>query len=233
MNEKISVVTGASRGLGLETARQLLDRGHVVYAGVRRVGAGAQTLVQEYGNRARIRVLDVTDQNDVDRLAEEVRTTHGVLDALVNNAAIHYDTQQVASQASIRIIEEAIDTNLVGAWRMAMSMTPLLGARDHACLVNVSSGAGALGVIGANRPAYAVTKAALNALTIALAADLRSRGILVNAVCPGWVATDMGGEGGRPIPVGASGIVWAATLSAGGPTGGFFRDGQPISWIDG
>jgi NAD(P)-dependent dehydrogenase (short-subunit alcohol dehydrogenase family) len=197
------------------------------------VGASVQALEQDYGDRARIRVLDVTNQADVDRLAGEVRATHGALDALINNAAIHYDTQQVASKASLRIIEEAIATNLVGAWRMAMAMTPLLGAREHACLVNVSSGAGALGVIGANRPAYAVTKAALNALTIALAADLRSQHTLVNAVCPGWVATDMGGEGGRPTPEGARGIVWAATLPPEGPSGGFFWDGQPISWIEG
>ena len=83
--------------------------------------------------------------------------------------------------------------------------------------------------MGAETPAYGVSKAALNALTRKFAAQLRPDGILVNSVCPGWTATDMGG-GGRPIPEGARGIVWAATLPPDGPTGGFFRDGHPLPW---
>jgi NAD(P)-dependent dehydrogenase (short-subunit alcohol dehydrogenase family) len=105
---------------------------------------------------------------------------------------------------------------------------PLLRASDHARIVNVSSAAGSLASMGAGTPAYAVTKAALNALTRMLAADLRSERILVNAVCPGWVATDMGGPGGRPVADGAASAVWAATLPDDGPTGGFFRDGRPV-----
>jgi NAD(P)-dependent dehydrogenase (short-subunit alcohol dehydrogenase family) len=84
--------------------------------------------------------------------------------------------------------------------------------------------------MGAGTPAYGVSKAALNALTIKLAAELRGTGILVNSVCPGWVATDMGGSCGRPVEDGAAGVVWAATLAEGGPSGGFFRDGRPIEW---
>jgi len=96
--------------------------------------------------------------------------------------------------------------------------------------VNVSSGAGSLTEMGAGTPAYATSKAALNALTRILAAELRRDRILVNAICPGWVATDMGGWGGRPVSEGAAGIVWAALLPDNGPTGGFFRDGHPIAW---
>ena len=105
-----------------------------------------------------------------------------------------------------------------------------LAASGHGRLVNVSSGAGALTGMGDGAPAYSVSKAALNALTLMLADALRRDGVLVNAVCPGWVATDMGGPGGRPVRDGASGIVWAATLPDDGPTGGFFRDGRPIPW---
>jgi NAD(P)-dependent dehydrogenase (short-subunit alcohol dehydrogenase family) len=97
-------------------------------------------------------------------------------------------------------------------------------------IVNVSSQAGSLAGMSGGTPAYAVTKAALNALTRTMAGDLRGSGVLVNAVCPGWVATDMGGPGGRPIPEGAASIVWAATLGDDGPTGGFFRDGRALPW---
>ena len=94
----------------------------------------------------------------------------------------------------------------------------------------MSSGAGSLAEMGAGTPAYSVTKAALNALTRVLAAELRPDGILVNSVCPGWVATDMGGPGGRPVSEGAASVTWAALLPDDGPTGGFFRDGRQLDW---
>lgn len=120
--------------------------------------------------------------------------------------------------------------NVFGAWRVSAAFAKLLVASGHGRLVNVSSEAGSLASMGSGSPAYSMTKAALNALTRFLAAELRSGGVLVNAVCPGWVATDMGGSGGRPVRDGAAGIVWAATLPDDGPTGGFFRDGRPIPW---
>jgi NAD(P)-dependent dehydrogenase (short-subunit alcohol dehydrogenase family) len=106
----------------------------------------------------------------------------------------------------------------------------MLRASDHPRIVNVSSEAGSLAGMGGGTPAYTASKAALNALTRMLAAELRSERFLVNAVCPGWVATDMGGHGGRPVSEGAAGIVWAAALPDNGPTGGFFRDGRPLPW---
>lgn len=119
---------------------------------------------------------------------------------------------------------------MLGAWRVAAVCAPLLAVSGHGRLVNVSSAAGAMASMGGGTPAYSITKAAMNALTRILADELRPACILVNAVCPGWVATDMGEHGGRPVAEGAAGIVWAATLPDDGPSGGFFRDGQTIPW---
>ena len=107
---------------------------------------------------------------------------------------------------------------------------PLLRQSGHGRIVNVSSGAGSLSSMSGGTPTYSPSKAALNALTRLFAGELERDGILVNSVCPGWVATDMGGSGGRPVEEGAAGVVWAATLPDDGPTGGFFRDGKPVPW---
>jgi len=149
---------------------------------------------------------------------------------LVNNAAILYDTWQHAVDADLAQVREALETNLFGAWSMVRAFLPLLRRSRHARVVNVSSEAGSLATMGGGTPAYRLSKAALNALTRMLAAELGTERILVNAVCPGWVATDMGGRGGRPVAEGAASVVWAATLPDDGPTGGFFRDGRPLAW---
>jgi NAD(P)-dependent dehydrogenase (short-subunit alcohol dehydrogenase family) len=215
-----ALVTGANRGLGLEVARQLAARGHEVLAAARDPG----TVPSIDGVRA-VR-LDVTDQDTVGALRRELTA----LDALVNNAAIHYDTWESVLTADLDVVREALETNTLGAWRLAMAMAPLLRASGHGRLVNVTSGSGQIIDMRDGAPAYSLSKAALNALTLMLADALRRDRVLVNAVCPGWVATDMGGPGGRPVSDGAAGIVWAATLPDDGPTGGFFRDGRPISW---
>src|SRR5256885_5620121 len=123
-----------------------------------------------------------------------------------------------------------METNLFGAWRTTLAFLPLLRASAHPRTVNVSSQGGSLAGMGAGTPGYHVSKAALNALTLTLAAELRRDGVLVNAVCPGWVATDMGGAGGRPVSEGAASVMWAVELQDDGPSGGFFRDGRPVPW---
>ncbi|TMF11750.1 MAG: SDR family oxidoreductase [Chloroflexi bacterium] len=229
--ERVAIVTGANRGIGLEVTRQLADLGYTVVLGSRDLGKGeAAARKLKVGDRIMARRLDVTEQSTIDRLRDEIATTFGSVHVLVNNAAIHYDTWENAADADLRTVQEALDTNLLGAWRMCQAFIPLLRKSKHGRIVNVSSEAGSLASMGAGAPAYAVSKVALNALTRMLAAELRRDRILINSVCPGWVATDMGGPGGRPVREGAASIVWAVELPDGGPTGGFFRDGHPVPW---
>ncbi len=228
----ITVVTGANRGIGLEVARQLAERDHIVYLASRELHAGetAAHPLLTAGLAVRPVKLDVTDPVSLEALAAQIAAEHGHLDVLVNNAAIHYDTWQSAIDACLTTVMQAIVTNVLGAWQTTQAFLPLLRQGSHARIVNVSSGAGSLTDMGGGIPAYRITKASLNALTKMWAAELAKSHILVNSVCPGWVATDMGGAGGRPVAEGAAGIVWAANLPDNGPTGGFFRDQHPIPW---
>ncbi|WP_248782338.1 SDR family NAD(P)-dependent oxidoreductase [Saccharothrix syringae] len=218
-------MTGGNRGIGREVCRQLAELGHDVVL-TARDPARAEAVAGELG--VDHHQLDVTDDGSVARLADHLAGRYGRVDALVNNAAVHYDSWQRASSADLRVVREAVETNFYGPWRTVLALLPLLRAARHARVVNVSSEAGSLASMGGGTPAYGTSKAALNALTLMLAAELP--GMLVNAVCPGWVATDMGGPGGRPVERGAASVVWAVTLPDDGPTGGFFRDGRRIPW---
>ncbi|MFB4283003.1 MULTISPECIES: SDR family oxidoreductase [unclassified Nonomuraea] len=226
---RVCVVTGANRGIGREVARQLALAGDLVVLTARDLGK-AEKAASELGESVGAWQLDVSDPGSVERFAGEVGEAHGRVDVLVNNAAIHYDTWQRATDADLTVVQEALETNLLGAWRVTLALLPLLRASDHARVVNVSSEVGSLASMGAGTPAYAVSKAGLNALTRILAAELHREGVLVNSVCPGWVATDMGGAGGRPVAEGARSVLWAADLPDDGPTGGFFQDGAPLPW---
>jgi NAD(P)-dependent dehydrogenase (short-subunit alcohol dehydrogenase family) len=206
--------------------RQLAQRGYTVLLGARDAARGARAARQLGGGQITPIVLDVADDKSVRGAAAGLDR----LDVLVNNAAILYDTWQRGVDADLEQVREALETNLLGAWRVTQAVLPFLRRSPAGRIVNVSSGAGALHDMGGGTPAYRTSKAALNALTRILAAELRGDRILVNAVCPGWVATDMGGSGGRPVADGAAGIVWAATLPDDGPTSGFFRDGRAIDW---
>jgi NAD(P)-dependent dehydrogenase (short-subunit alcohol dehydrogenase family) len=228
----VAVVSGANRGIGLETSRQLAGRGFDVVLGSRDIAKGERAAagIDATDGRVLVKQLDVAEPESVRRLAEDVGRELGRVDVLVNNAAILYDTWARGIDADLTEVAEAIEVNLLGAWRMAEAFIPLLRRSDHGRIVNVSSQGGSLASMGGGTPAYSVSKAALNALTRVLAAELRPDGILVNSICPGWVATDMGGPGGRPVEEGAASVVWGALLPDDGPTGGFFRDGRPLPW---
>jgi NAD(P)-dependent dehydrogenase (short-subunit alcohol dehydrogenase family) len=196
-----------------------------VLLGARDAAKGARAARQLGGDISPVQ-LDVADPDSVRDAAAGLDR----LDVLVNNAAILYDTWQRGVDADLDQVRAALDTNLLGAWRVVQALLGLLRQSPAGRIVNVSSGAGALNDMGGGTPAYRTSKAALNALTRILAAELRADRILVNAICPGWVATDMGGAGGRPVAEGAAGIVWAVELPDDGPSGGFFRDGGALAW---
>ncbi|MEM7284914.1 MAG: SDR family NAD(P)-dependent oxidoreductase [Actinomycetota bacterium] len=224
-----ALITGANRGIGREVARQLGAVGHHVLIGSRRATNAVDAVgdVESAGGRATVVELDIADAASIAAAVETIGSIGG-LDVLINNAAITYDTWQQAIAPDFDVVREALETNLFGTWRLTSALAPTLAAGAHGRIVNVSSGAGALTDMGSHLPAYRISKVSMSALTRMWAAELP--GVLVNAVCPGWVATDMGGAGGRPVADGAAGVVWAATLPDDGPTGGFFRDGQPIPW---
>ncbi len=226
----IALVTGANRGIGKEVCRQLAEIDCLVLLTARDRAKAQATVAELDADNIVPLQLDVTDEASIERARVEIERSYGILDVLVNNAGAYYDYCQTALDADFATLRAAADVNLYGPWRMAQAFAPLLKKSAHPRIVNVSSGAAALNSLGAGPPAYIASKAGLNALTRMLAAELADDGALVNAVCPGWVETDPNFPGGRPIPEGAAGIVWAATLPDDGPTGGFFRDEAPLAW---
>lgn len=229
---RIALVTGANRGLGLETARRLHEAGLEVYLGCRDERDG-QLAAQRIGPRASAIALDVRDTKSVDAAIDAILSRHAKLDVLVNNAGIIPKGQRELDSLDTppELLAEAIDTNTIGAFRVARKAIPVMKAMGYGRVVNVSSGMGQLEGMEGGYLSYRLSKTALNALTACLAKELEGANVLINAVCPGWVKTDMGGPGAaRTVEQGADGIVWAALLPDGGPTGGFFRDKKPIAW---
>lgn len=229
---RVALVSGANRGLGFEVARQLSEAGMTVLVGARDLDKGlhaARKLAGAPGEVAAVQ-LDVTRQDQIDTLGRWIEVTYGRLDVLVNNAGGYYDHDAQASHGDLAPAIEAMQTHLFGTWRLSSAMLPLMRRHGYGRIVNVSSSCGASASNSRHCVAYRTSKSALNAYTRTLAAELEGSGITVNAVCPGWVATELGGPGGRPVAAGAAGVVWAASLPAPAPTGHFFRDGMQIAW---
>ena len=236
----IALVTGAAHGIGLEVCRQLAERGWTVVLTARtleRARVAAEGLAGLEG-KVHARALDVADDASPRALAADLGWALGRVDVLVNNAGYVTDWSETAGTADLREAHAVMEVNLFGAWRTTQALLPLLRRSRRGRIVNVSSGAGShvdprfgLAAVAA-ATSYAVSKAALNALTVKLALELKEDGILVNAVCPGLTATtrDLEEIGARPVEEGAASVVWAATLPNSGPTGGFFRDGRTLGW---
>jgi NAD(P)-dependent dehydrogenase (short-subunit alcohol dehydrogenase family) len=234
--QPVALVTGAYRGLGLETCRRLAQAGYRVILTARNREAGQQAAesLQASALDVEFQPLDVTRSDEVAQLAEHISQAYGRLDVLVNNAGIFPDAApgQAASSALAAdpdTLLTGFETNTLGPFRLCQAMIPLMGQQGR--IVNVSSGMGQLSEMNGCCPAYRLSKTALNAVTRIFADELQGTDIKINSVCPGWVRTAMGGdEAPLSVAEGAEGILWAATLPDDGPSGGFFRNGKPIEW---
>ena len=235
MNENglVALVSGGNRGIGRDVVRQLGERGITVVLGSRDLKRGEKVAAELDAKGLRIvaKQLDIRDEASVERVARELKEEFGRADILVNNAGITDPWRGTAKDADFDAVKDVLETNLFGAWRLAKAVIPLMRRNGYGRIVNLSSGMGQLSDMGGHSPGYRVSKTALNALTRMLASELAGENILVNSVCPGWVRTDMGGPGARrSVEEGADTPVWLATLPDGGPSGGFFRDREPIPW---
>jgi NAD(P)-dependent dehydrogenase (short-subunit alcohol dehydrogenase family) len=231
----VALVTGANRGIGREVARQLARRGDRVILTARdeaKACAAADEIAAETGAQVTPVQLDVSDPGSIAAAVERVNADPGELDILVNNAGAGFDFGVSGLDPDFDAIQRSLDTNFLGAYRLTAGLLPLLRASAKGRIVNVSSGMGGVAEMGGWSPGYRVSKAALNSMTRILSTELAGERVLVNSACPGFVNTDMGGPMGATKPVGeaAAGIVWLATLPDDGPSGGFFRDGKPVTF---
>jgi NAD(P)-dependent dehydrogenase (short-subunit alcohol dehydrogenase family) len=232
--QRVALVTGANRGLGLETSRQLLAKGLTVVMAGRDEAALARAragLGKDEQSRAVIIRMDLTDSRSIVDAHRTVRERVGPVDVLVNNAAVLLSESDEVLSIPTDAYRRTFDTNVFGVIDVSRVFVPDMVQRRYGRIVNVSSGAGQLARMSTYAPAYSMSKTALNAFTRILGATYQGMGVLVNAVDPGWVRTDMGGPSApRSAQQGADTIVWLATLPDDGPSGGFFHDRRAIQW---
>ena len=242
MNMTIALVTGANKGIGHEVARQLCERGYRVLVGARdrQRGEEAAMRLRDAGGQAEFLPLDVTDTASIALAARTITQHHGRLDVLVNNAAVKLEFHPAPpSAASMEAVRETFETDVFGLIAVTQAMLPLLRKSGLPRIVNVSSGLGSLtlsafvGTKFNDKPmlSYNVAKAAVNAVTVQFANELRESGFKINSADPGYTHTDMTlNQGGKPVARGAAVIVRLATLDKDGPSGAFFDENGPMPW---
>ncbi len=239
--QRVALVTGANRGIGFAIAEQLARAGLKVIIGARneKNGREAQKQLVTQGLDVHFTLLDVTDRTSITAAIGRVDDTFRRLDVLVNNAGIMVDAESDILELPLTLLHNTLETNSFGPLLLSQGFAPIMSRNQYGRIVNISSSLGALTEIAnpessyANiqSPAYRLSKTMLNGITALMARELHKKNILVNAVCPGWVRTDLGGPQAPVSPEEAAKTpVWLATLPDDGPTGGFFREHQPIPW---
>lgn len=233
---KRALITGANKGIGFETARQLLQQGFYVYLGCRDTGKGAEAaerLKAEGLYRTEAIQLDVTDENSVKAARQAIGQRTAVLDVLINNAGINGGMPYTALEAGAAQFAAVFDTNVLGVARVTQAFIDMLGRSSAPRIVNVSSSVGSLSLQSnpgwpaytyAKYAVYASSKAAMNMYTVHLAFELRNTAFKVNAVCPGYTSTDFTGNNGGETGLAAQRIIKYALLDADGPSGRFFSE---------
>jgi len=241
--KKVALISGANKGIGLETARQLGKQGVTILVGARDLAKGeaAAAELKKEGVDAIPVKFDVVDSADIKAAVAKVEKDFGKLDILINNAGVMFEPigGNNTSTVSEDLVRKTFDTNFFSAVAVTQAFLPLLKKSDAGRIVNVSSILGSLTlhategspIYEAKALAYDASKAALNSFTVHLAHELKGTNVKVNSAHPGWVKTDMGTDA-APMDVvdGAKTEVELATLGANGPTGGFFHMGEAISW---
>lgn len=241
-NSRIALITGANKGIGFETAKQLGRQGITVLIGARDEGRGkaaAEALRKEKID-AHFVGLEVTDQKSIGAAAGEIEKKFGRLDILINNAAVmKHGADGAASTTTVDVLRETFEANFFGLVAVTQAMLPLIRRSEAGRIVNLTSILGSIaehsdpnsGVYNAKLTAYDTSKAAVNMYTNHLAHELKGTNIKVNAAHPGWVKTDMGGEQ-APMELvdGAKTSVWLATLPADGPSGGYYHMMVHMRW---
>ena len=227
---RTALVTGGNRGIGFEACRQLARSGLRVVLTARDpdLGTAAASQLVEEGLDVQFTSMDVGDERSVAECARELGEARIQVDVLVNNAGT-YPEGALLSLDTEKLVD-AFRINFLGAFWTCRAFVPAMIDSGYGRVVNVSSGYGSFAEGLEGPPAYSLSKAALNALTFKLASEVPGH-VKVNAMCPGWVRTRMGGpDAPRSVEQAADTLVWLATLPDDGPTGGFFRDRRPISW---
>ena len=238
---RVALVTGANKGIGFEIAKQLAAQGITVLIGARDTAKGidAQDKIRVSESDVYHVAVDVTQPITIQNAVAHITDKFKRLDILVNNAGILIDPQTNILELDLTTLKNTFVTNAFGPLLMSQACVPLMKRNNYGRIVNMASTLGSLTEMtnpdsiyaGVLSPAYRLSKTVLNGITTLLAKELRGTNILVNSACPGWVRTEMGGDQAPISPVqGAETPVWLATLPDDGPTGGFFREKQPIAW---
>jgi NAD(P)-dependent dehydrogenase (short-subunit alcohol dehydrogenase family) len=229
-SRKIALVTGANRGIGFEIVGQLSRHQFHVVLAARNRDAGERA-VSTLNDNVSLQTLDVSDEASIQQAAREFGKKHDHLDVLINNAGIYPDESADILTIKREQLAATFQTNTFGALQVVHAFLPYLRKARMARVINVSTGYGELDGLSADVPSYCLSKLALNGVTIMLDQKLRSEGIVVNSMCPGWVRTDMGGpNASRSVEQGADTAVWLATDAPPEISGKFFRDRKEIDW---